>query len=59
VSGGKPKGFVEMSGNAEAQSAIDGLNGNELKGRTVTVNKARPRSDKHRGNRQGSGRGFY
>jgi len=57
---GKSKGFgfVEMPSNAEAQSAIDGLNGKELKGRTVTVNKARPRSDSRRRNSQGGGRGF-
>ncbi len=42
-------GFVEMPDKAEAQSAIDGLNGKELKGRTLTVNEARPRSEKGRG----------
>ena len=47
-------GFVEMPGKAEAQSAINELNGKELKGRTVNVNKARPRSEGRRG---GSGRG--
>ena len=36
-------GFVEMSGKAKALSAIDGLNGKELKGRPLTVNEARPR----------------
>jgi RNA recognition motif-containing protein len=57
---GKSKGFgfVEMSGRAEAHSAIDGLNGKELKGRTVKVNEARPRSDgrRNRGNRGGGRR---
>jgi RNA recognition motif-containing protein len=48
-------GFVEMPTEAEAQSAIDGLNGKELKGRTVTVNQARPRSSNRRGG--GGGRG--
>jgi RNA recognition motif-containing protein len=57
-------GFVEMPTEAEAQSAIDGLNGKELKGRTVTVNQARPRSSNRRGGggRRGSGGGgrrFY
>ncbi len=47
-------GFVEMPGNSEAQSAIDDLNGKELKGRTISVNKARPRSE---GGRGGGGRG--
>ena len=48
-------GFVEMPDKAEAQSAIDGLNGKELKGRTLTVNEARPRSEK-RGGGEGGGR---
>ena len=42
-------GFVEMDGKAEAQAAIAGLNGKELKGRTLTVNEARARSDDRRG----------
>ncbi len=45
-------GFVEMSAKAEANAAITGLNGKELKGRDLTVNEARPRSD----NRRGGGR---
>jgi RNA recognition motif-containing protein len=36
-------GFVEMANNSQAQAAIDGLNGKDLKGRTITVNEARPR----------------
>ncbi len=46
-------GFVEMSDKAEAQSAVKGLNGKELKGRALSVNEARPRSE----GRGGSGRG--
>ena len=42
-------GFVEMSSKAEAQSAIDGLNGTELKGRTLNMNEARPRTESRRG----------
>ena len=42
-------GFVEMPGKTEAQSALDGMNNKELKGRTVTVNEARPRSEDRRG----------
>lgn len=42
-------GFVEMPSKAEAQSAIDGLNGTELKGRTLNVNEARPRTESRRG----------
>ena len=53
-------GFVEMPSKAEALSAIDGLNGTELKGRTLNVNEARPRTE-NRGGRggQGGGRGGY
>jgi len=36
-------GFVEMPNAPEAQAAIDGLNGRSLRGRTLTVNEARPR----------------
>ena len=36
-------GFVEMPNKSEAEAAIQGLNGTELKGRTVTVNEAKPR----------------
>jgi RNA recognition motif-containing protein len=50
-------GFVEMPAKAEAQSAINGLNGKELKGKILNVNEARPRSDS-RGGRGGSGRGW-
>jgi RNA recognition motif-containing protein len=45
-------GFVEMSGKTEAQSAIDGLNGKELKGQTLTVNEAHPRPEKRGGGGQ-------
>jgi RNA recognition motif-containing protein len=41
-------GFVEMPSKDEAQSAIDGLNGKELKGKTINVNKARPRTESGR-----------
>ena len=36
-------GFVEMADDAEAQAAIDGMNGKEDHGRTLTVNEAKPR----------------
>jgi len=42
-------GFVEMPDKAEAQSAIEGLNGKELRGRMLKVNEARPRSEGRRG----------
>jgi RNA recognition motif-containing protein len=35
--------FVEMPNQAEGQAAIDGLNGTDLGGRTLSVNVARPR----------------
>jgi RNA recognition motif-containing protein len=49
-------GFVEMPSKAEGQSAIDGLNGKDLKGRTLNVNEARPRTES-RGGRGGYGGG--
>jgi hypothetical protein len=39
-------GFVEMGSDAEAQSAINGLNGQPISGRAVVVNEARPREEK-------------
>jgi RNA recognition motif-containing protein len=48
-------GFVEMPDESEAQNAIGELNGKELKGRTIIVNKARPRNDRDGG--RGGGRG--
>jgi RNA recognition motif-containing protein len=36
-------GFVEMSDNAAAKSAMQGANGKELAGRALTVNEAKPR----------------
>ena len=49
-------GFVEMASKAEGQSAIDGLNGTELNGKTLNVNEARPRTER-RGSGGGYGRG--
>lgn len=57
-------GFVEMPTKSEADAAITALNGQELKGRAVNVNEARPRAEGRRsgggggrGGRGGSGRG--
>ena len=52
-------GFVEMPTASEAQAAISGLNGQELRGRTLNVNEARPRTDNRTGGGRpgGSGRG--
>jgi RNA recognition motif-containing protein len=49
-------GFVEMPDDSEAQNAIGELNGKDLKGRTIIVNKARPRDDRG-GGRGGGGFG--
>ena len=49
-------GFIEMPNNADAQSAINGLNYRDLKGRTLKVNMARPRTE-NRGGRGGYGGG--
>ena len=49
-------GFVEMPSKDEGQAAITGMNGKELKGRTLNVNEALPRTDKPSG---GGGRGGY
>jgi RNA recognition motif-containing protein len=35
-------GFVEMGSDAEAQAAIEGMNGSPLGGRSLVVNEARP-----------------
>ena len=41
-------GFVEMSTQAEAEQAIQALNGTELEGRSLTVNISKPREDRSR-----------
>ena len=48
---GQPRGFgfVEMTNNAEAAKAINGLNGRVLEGRTLNVNEARPKLERSRG----------
>jgi RNA recognition motif-containing protein len=48
-------GFVQMGSDQEAQTAISALNGQEVDGRALTVNEAKPRED--RGG--GGGRGGY
>lgn len=49
-------GFVEMPAAAEAQAAIEGMNGKDVKGRTLNVNEARPRKEGGPGG-GGGGRG--
>jgi RNA recognition motif-containing protein len=39
-------GFVTMGGAAEGQAAITALDGQQLAGRSLIVNEARPRADK-------------
>jgi RNA recognition motif-containing protein len=39
-------GFVEMANNSEADAAIKALNGSDFKGRNITVNQAKPKSDR-------------
>jgi RNA recognition motif-containing protein len=54
---GRPRGFafVTMNSPEEAQKAIDALNGQDLGGRAVNVNIARPREERSGG---GAGRGY-
>jgi len=54
---GEPRGFafVEMSAKSEAIAAISGLNGQDLNGRALNVNEAKPRAQG--GNRSG-GNGY-
>ena len=49
-------GFVEMPNKDEAERAISSLNGKDLKGRALTVNEAKPRTDRPRSG--GGGGGF-
>ena len=49
-------GFVEMGSDAEAQAAINGMNGQPLGGRSVVVNEARPMEA--RPPRSGGGGGY-
>ena len=50
-------GFVEMGSDAEAQAAINGMNGQALEGRAIVVNEARPREDRPGGFGGGGGGG--
>jgi RNA recognition motif-containing protein len=55
---GEPRGFgfVDMPSKSEAQAAISGLNGKDVKGRSINVNEARPRTPSRGGS---GGRGGY
>jgi cold-inducible RNA-binding protein len=39
-------GFVEMDSSEQAQAAISALNGQDVNGRALTVNEARPRAER-------------
>ncbi|MCA1849956.1 MAG: RNA-binding protein [Acidobacteria bacterium] len=56
-------GFVEMATPEGAQAAIEQFNGKDLNGRNLTVNEARPKTDRGggggRGGYGGGGRGGY
>ncbi|MBD2137604.1 RNA-binding protein [Anabaena sp. FACHB-1237] len=54
-------GFVEMSSDAEETAAIEALDGAEWMGRSLKVNKARPKEDKgsYGGGRSAGGRNRY
>jgi cold-inducible RNA-binding protein len=56
---GRPRGFgfVEMSTDAEAQNAINALNGREFQGRALTVNEAQERTGGGGGGGRGGGFG--
>jgi cold-inducible RNA-binding protein len=50
-------GFVEMNNAEQATAAIAALNGQEINGRSLTVNEARPREERSGGTRSGGGGG--
>ncbi len=53
-------GFVEMPDRAQGEAAIEALNGNEMDGRALRINEARPREERPRfGGGGGGGGGGY
>ena len=52
-------GFVEMSSDEEAQAAIEALDGQEVGGRALKVNEARPRENRDGGGGGGGRRGGF
>ena len=52
-------GFVEMPNKDEAEKAVAAMNGKDLKGRSLTVNEAKPRTDRPRGGGFGRDRGGF
>jgi RNA recognition motif-containing protein len=61
---GTPKGFafIDMPDDGEAKKAIEGLHGKEMKGRSMDVNEAKPRTERSfgggRGGRSGGRRSY-
>jgi len=51
-------GFVEMEDDADADAAIEALDGNDHEGRRLTVNEARPREPRSGGGGFGGGGGY-
>jgi len=56
---GRSRGFafVEMTNAAEADKAIAALNGTDFGGRTLTINEAKPKTDRPRGGQRFGGGG--
>ena len=52
-------GFVEMPNDEEGQKAIDQINGSEFEGKVLTVNVARPKTERSSGGYGGGNRGGY
>jgi cold-inducible RNA-binding protein len=48
-------GFVEFSNDTEAKAAMSALNGQDLNGRPLTVNEARPQENRAGGGNRGGG----
>lgn len=57
---GQPRGFgfVEMTNDGEAAAAINALNGMDVGGRSLTVNEARPKTERSGGGGRGDRGGF-
>lgn len=58
---GQPRGFgfVEMSNDGEGEKAIASLNGKDFDGRALSVNEARPKTERSGGGGGGFGRKRY
>ena len=52
-------GFVEFSDDDAARKAMSSLNGTEFKGRSLTVNEARPQTERPRGGGENRSRGGF